>query len=88
MDKKDKSIVIGSSNSNNQIKFIKPTFSEQVDFYVNNLNRLIDQDTYWFCERIGALQAGNLERVESIEKTYLEPLQRKIKELAERMTRL
>ncbi len=68
---------------------IKPLpFATQALFYCKNLFRLIDQELYWFCERITALSAGNYSRVEYLEKTYLEPLNSKIKELAERMSRL
>lgn len=73
----------------NQIpKVMKSSFIEQVELYLTNLDRLIDQDTYWFCERIEALREGNTKRVEFIEKSYLNPLQRKIRELADRMSKL
>lgn len=72
----------------NQNKIIKPLLSSQVDFHLKNLNRLIDQDIYWFCERIESFQVKDFSRTSFIEKTYLIPLQRKIKEIAERMLRL
>lgn len=71
-----------------QIKLSKPKLSEQIEVYVKNLDRLVDQDTYWFCERIEALRQGNTKRVEFIENYYLNPLQRKIRELADRMSKL
>lgn len=87
-DKKEMPTVIGTSRLKSNIHITKSSFVEQVEFYMKNLDRLIDQDTYWFCERIEALQAGNITRVEFIEKTYLNPLQKKIQEVAERMSKL
>lgn len=72
----------------NKIELTKPTLSEQIDLHLKNLDRLIDQDTYWFCERIEALREGNTKRVEFIENSYLNPLQRKIRELADRMSKI
>lgn len=69
-------------------KVTKSSFVEQIDLYLKNLDRLIDQDTYWFCERIEALREGNTKRVEFIENSYLNPLQRKIRELADRMSKI
>lgn len=69
-------------------KITKPKLSEQIDLHLKNLDRLIDQDTYWFCERIEALREGNTKRVEFIENSYLNPLQRKIQELADRMSKI
>ena len=87
-DKKEMPTVIGTSRLRTNINLSKSSFVEQVEFYMKNLDRLIDQDTYWFCERIEALQAGNTTRVEFIEKSYLNPLQKKIQEIAERMSKL
>ena len=69
-------------------KVTKSSFVEQIELYLKNLDRLIDQDTYWFCERIEALREGNTKRVEFIENSYLNPLQRKIRELADRMSKI
>lgn len=48
----------------------------------------MDQEEYWFCERVLAVKAGNWVRADFIEKTYLIPLNKKIKLLAERMSRI
>ena len=72
----------------NQIKPIKGSFIEQAEFYLRNLDRLMDQELDWFIERIEAMKKGDYKRVEYIEKTYLTPLNRKIKEIADRMSRL
>lgn len=70
------------------IKILKSSFISQVELYIRNLIRLMDQEERWFYERVLALNKGGYERVEYIEKIYLEPLNRKIKELAERISRL
>lgn len=88
MDKKETPTVIGVPILTNKIKLTKTSFANQVDFYCNNLCRLIDQESYWFIERIEALKEGNQQRVSYIENLYLKPLNRKIRELAERMARL
>lgn len=69
-------------------KILKPEFKIQAELYLKNLDRLIDQESYWFIERIGALKNGNKSRVDYIENTYLIPLNRKIREVADRMARL
>lgn len=87
-DKETPTIMEASIKYKANQKIIKPSLGSQIDFHLKNLDRLIDQDTYWFCKRIEAIQAKDHHRVNFIEKTYLIPLQRKIKELAERMARL
>jgi len=73
-------------NAINNIK--KPSFISQAELHLKNLDRLIDQETDWFIERIEALKEGKTDRAEFIEKTYLIPLNRKIREVADRMSRL
>jgi len=84
--KKAPIITIGAARNN--IHLIKPSLSSQIDYYLKNLDRLTDQESYWFCERIEAFQKGDRSRVDFIERTYLTPLNRKIRELADRMSRL
>ncbi len=67
---------------------IKPTFADQANLCLKSLFKLMDQEEYWFCERIEAVKAGDQKQAELIEATYLIPLNRKIKVLAERMSRL
>ena len=69
-------------------KVLKPEYKKQVELYLKNLDRLIDQESYWFIERIEALKNGNKARVEFIENTYLVPLNRKIREVAKRLSEL
>ena len=77
-----------ASVKTNQNQITIPTFSSQAEFYLKNLDRLIDQDIRWFVERIEAVLAKDYAKAEFIEKTYLKPLQIKINEVAERMARL
>lgn len=69
-------------------KFINPSFVDQANLCLKSLFKLMDQEEYWFCERVLAVKAGNWVRADFIEKTYLIPLNKKIKLLAERMSRI
>lgn len=73
------------TKSNN---IVKSSWATQALLYISNVLRLLDQEEYWFCERILSLQKNDHVKVEFIEENYLKPLNRKIKELAERMSRL
>lgn len=69
-------------------KILYPSFSQRVEFCCKNLFRLMDQELDWFCQRIEAIKAGDMKRADYIEETYLIPLSFKIRQLAERMSRL
>ena len=88
IENKKESPLLGASIRTNQNQITIPAFSSQAEFHLKNLDRLIDQDIYWFCRRIEALKNKNYGKVQVIETTYLVPLQIKIKELAKRMAGL
>lgn len=70
------------------IGIIKQPVVEQIEINIRNLSRLADQEIDWFIERIEANKKGDYKRAQFIEGMYLNPLNRKIKELAERMSRI
>lgn len=62
-------------------------FNLRLEDYLKNLLKLLDQEEFWFCKRIEAIQEGDYEKVDKIERLYLNPLNLKIQRLVERMSK-